>query len=150
MTKLSSLARTRWLQETRRSKQRDFYLAQHGSAAGLNGLNLGHLHRGATEAGRKLRDVEEDAGSRLHGTKLSTRGATDAASSDTDRLLERTVLLGVVAVGAEGAVGGGGRSEALGELASRRGRVRLGGVVDVGCELGSKLLAKRETASHLG
>lgn len=44
------------------------------------------------------------------------------------------MLLGMVAVGAEGVVagGGGGGSEALGELAGGGGRVRLGGVVD-GC-----------------
>lgn len=108
-----------------------------GSTAGLDGLNLSHVERSAVEAGGQLGCVEIDASGRGDGAQIGTGGAANAGAR-TDRLLEGTVLLGVVAVGAEGAVAGGsgGRAgEALGELASGRGGVRLGGVVNRGCEV---------------
>jgi hypothetical protein len=84
------------------------------------------------EASGELRDVKGNALRRLDGTEGGSGGAAEA------RLLERTVLLDVVAVGAEGLVGGDSiavsvAGPGLGELLDSRGRVRLGGVVDVGC-----------------
>lgn len=108
-----------------------------GGTAGLDGLNLSHVEGGAVEAGGQLGGVEVDARGRSDGTQVGTGGAANAGAR-ADGLLEGTVLLCVVAVGAEGAVaGGGGRGadEALGELAGGRGGVRLGGVVDRGCKV---------------
>lgn len=87
----------------------------------------------ATESGRKLGEVEEDTLGGIDRAKLGTRGATDASLSAADGLLERTVLLGMVAVGAErGVARRAAGGEGLGESTSRRGRVRLGSVVDGG------------------
>jgi hypothetical protein len=109
---------------------------QESSAAGLDGLDLGQIDRCPVEAGRKLGAIEEDALGGSNGTKLRARSAANARVwREADGLLERTVLLGVVAVGAEGGVAGGrgGCAEAFGELARGRGRVRLGRVVDGSC-----------------
>jgi hypothetical protein len=104
-------------------------------AAALNGLNLGNVEGDAAEARGELGEVEEHALGGVDGAELGARGAADAAGG-ADRLLERTVLLGVVAVGAEGGVAGGAvvavGAEGLGERAVGGGRVRLGGVVDRG------------------
>jgi hypothetical protein len=108
-----------------------------GGTAGLDGLNLSHVERGAVEAGGQLGGVEVDASGRSDGAQVGT-GGTANANVRADGLLEGTVLLGVIAVGAEGAVAGGsggGAGKALGELAGGRGGVRLGGVVDRGCEV---------------
>lgn len=83
------------------------------------------------EASGELRDVKGNALRRLDGAEGGSGGSAEA------RLLEGTVLLDVVAVGAEGLVGGGSiavsvAGPGLGELLDSGGRVRLGGVVDVG------------------
>lgn len=108
-----------------------FDLTHQGGTAGLNGLNLVEGNRVAAEALRELGKVEEDAVGGSDRAKLGTRGAANASLSTADGLLERTVLLGMVAVGAEGGVArrAAGR-EALGEVTSGRSRVRLGRVVD--------------------
>jgi hypothetical protein len=90
------------------------HLPEEGSAARLDSLNLGHVERLVTEAGRKLREVEEDAVRRLDRAQFGTSGTANAASRSANCLLKRTVLLGVVAVGAEGAVARA-RAEAIGE-----------------------------------
>jgi hypothetical protein len=53
-----------------------------------------------------------------------------------DRLTERSELLGVVAVRAEGCVGGRLGGEGLGKRVCWGGRVRMRRVVDRGCEVG--------------
>lgn len=83
------------------------------------------------EAGRELREVEGDALGSVDGAKRGSAGAAEA------RLLKGTVLLGVVAVGAEGLVGRGRvavtvASPRLGKLLDSGGRVGLGGVIEVG------------------
>lgn len=109
------------------------YLADHGSTARLDSLNLGHVDWAATESGGKLGEVEEHALGGIDRAKLGTRGTANASLSAADGLLERTVLLGMVAVGAErGVARRAARGEGLGEGASRRGRVRLRSVVDGG------------------
>lgn len=80
------------------------YLAEHGSTTRLDSLNLGQVDWAATESGGKLGEVEEDALGSLDRAKLGARGTTNAGLSAADGLLERTVLLGMIAVGAERAV----------------------------------------------
>lgn len=106
-----------------------------GSAARLDGLDLGEVDGGPAKAGGQLGQVEEVALGGSDGAQFGAGGAADAALG-ADRLLQRAVLLGVVAVGAEGGVAGPGvarvavGAERLGEAAGGRGRVRLGSVVD--------------------
>lgn len=110
---------------------RETYLTEESSAAGLDSLDLSGVEGSAVEASGELRDVKGNALRRLDGAEGGSGGSAEA------RLLERTVLLDVVAVGAEGLVGGGSiavsvAGPGLGELLDSGGRVRLGGVVDVG------------------
>lgn len=99
------------------------------------------------EASGELRDVKSNALGRLDGAEGGSGGSAEA------RLLERTVLLDVVAVGAKGLVGGGSiavsvAGPGLGELLDSGGRVRLGGVVDVGRNgSGTEELDERSTLS---
>lgn len=111
-------------------------LTDEGSTAGLNGLDLGSAESSAAEACRELGDVECDT---LRGVNRAEAGAGGTANTtvSANGLLQRTVLLGVVAVGAEGSVSGRGRAvavvgEVLGERSGRGGRVRLGRMVNVG------------------
>ena len=109
-------------------------LSEKGGAAGLDSLNLSNVEGCAVEAGGKLGSVKVDALGGGDGAELSTGSAADACRG-ADGLLEGAVLLGVVAVGAEGGVAGGGSSaagETLGELARGGGGVRLRAVVDGG------------------
>lgn len=113
------------------------HLADEGSTAGLNGFDLSSGEGSATEAGRELGDVKGNAVGSTNRAEAGARGTTDAALS-ANGLLEGTMLLGVVAVGAERGVSGGSRaisvvSEALRERAGGRGGVRLGRVIDIGC-----------------
>lgn len=113
-------------------------LTKHSSAARLDGLNLGQLDGGATEAGRQVGDVEVDALWGLDGAQLGARGAANASIEAANRLLQGAVLLRVVTVGAKGRVARGRGAaavggEGLGKLAGGRGRVRLGGMIDRCC-----------------
>lgn len=92
---------------------------EESSTPGLDSLDLGQVDGCPSEAGRELGGVEEGARGGGDGAQFRARGAANARLSETDGLLEGAVLLGMVAVGAEGGVaGGGGRGpEALGELA---------------------------------
>lgn len=102
------------------------------------------------EAGGELRDVKVDAVGCADAAEGRAGSATNARVG-VDGVLEGTVLLGGVAVGAEAGVAGGGVAVAvagprLGELASGRSRVRLGRVVDVGRNgSGTKELDERST-----
>lgn len=111
-------------------------LAEDGSAARLDGIDLGGRQGAALEAGGELRGIEENTMGGLDSAESSTAGGTDTAVS-ADGLLERAMLLDVVSVGAEGGVARGGGAVAvagpgLGELAKGRSGMRLGSVVDVG------------------
>ena len=110
--------------------------SEQGSAAALEGLNLGLGDGGAPEAGGQLVAVKVDALRGLDGAQVGAGGAADAGvGGGLDGLAEGAELLSVVAVGAEGAVGGGllvVLGEVLGEGVGGRGRVRMGRVVD-GC-----------------
>lgn len=74
------------------------------------------------EAGRELRDIKGNTLGRVNGAELVARGATNTSLNAADGPLKRAVLLGVITVGAEGVVSGGGISvavecgETLGEL----------------------------------
>jgi hypothetical protein len=98
------------------------HLTKDGGAARLDGLNFAQVDRLAAEAGRELGDVESNALGREDRAQSVARGAANA-SVRADGLLEGTVLLSVVTVGAEGGVGGSsiaaavGSCEALGKLA---------------------------------
>lgn len=88
------------------------------------------------EPGRELGDVEEDALRGSDSTESGTRGPANAVVQ-ADGVLERAMLLGVVAIRAEGGVSRASRAvsvdgEVLRELSGGRGGVRSGGVVDVG------------------
>jgi hypothetical protein len=110
---------------------RETHLTEESSAAGLDSLDLSSIEGSTMEAGRELGNVEGDT---LRSVDRAQRGCTAATKA---RLLKRTVLLNVVAVGAEVLVGrsciavsvAGPR---LGELLDSRGGVGPGGVVDVG------------------
>lgn len=111
-------------------------LAEESSAARLDGIDLSSSQGAALEAGGESRGIEQDTLGGLNAAERSTASTANAAAG-TDCLLERTMLLGVVAVGAEGSVGRGSRAVSvagpgLGELAEGRGGMRLGSVVDVG------------------
>jgi hypothetical protein len=110
---------------------RERYLTEESSTAGLDSLDLGSVEASTVEAGRELREVEGNALGSVDGAKRGSAGAAEA------RLLKGTVLLGVVAVGAEGLVGSGSltvtvASPRLGKLLDSGGRMGLGGVVEVG------------------
>lgn len=96
------------------------------ATARLNGLDLGLGERLATEAGGELVTVKVEALNRLDGAESTAGSATNAGKLRADGLAEGTVLLGVLAVGAEG----GGRTPVGRKGVGGRGRVRLGGVVD--------------------
>lgn len=91
-------------------------------AARFDGFDLAQVDGLAVEAGRELRDIKGDALGRSNGAELVARGATNASFNAADGPLKRAVLLGVVTVGAERVVSGGGISvtvvcgETLGEL----------------------------------
>jgi hypothetical protein len=113
---------------------RETDLTEESSAARLDSLDLGSVEGSAVEASRELRNVK---GNTLGSVDRAQRGSAGAAEA---RLLKRTVLLDVVAVGAEVLVGSDGITVSvagprLGELLDARGGVRLGGVVDVGCRI---------------
>ena len=114
-----------------------FLLRLSKATARLNSLDLGLGERLATEAGGELVAVKVEALGGLDGAKGGAGGATNAGLLTADGLTEGTVLLGVLAVGAEG----GGRAPVGGERVGGRGRVRLGGVVDGSCRTKSGMLA---------
>jgi hypothetical protein len=110
---------------------RETHLTEESSAARLDSLDLSSIEGSTMEASRELGNVEGDT---LRSVDRAQRGCAAATKA---RLLKRTVLLNVVAVGAEVLVGrnciavsvAGPR---LGELLDSRGGVGPGGVVDVG------------------
>lgn len=110
---------------------RETHLTEESSAARLDSLDLSSVEGSTVEASRELGNVESDT---LRSVDRAQRGC---AATTKARLLKRTVLLNVVAVGAEVLVGrsciavsvAGPR---LGELLDSRGGVGPGGVVDVG------------------
>lgn len=111
-------------------------LREEGGTARLDGLDLGSVQALSVEAGGELRDVKVDAVGGVDAAEGRAGAATNTRVG-VDGVLEGTVLLGGVAVGAEAGVAGGGVAVAvagpgLGELANGRSRVRLGRVVDVG------------------
>lgn len=118
--------------QERAGKRFGHYLAQEGSTPRLNGLNLGEINGLAAETGRELGNVKEDAGRGSHGTQICARGTANARLAGSNGLLQRTMLLGVISVGAEGGVaaGGGTGGKGVRQLAGGRGRVRLGGVIN--------------------
>lgn len=89
------------------------HLTKDGSAARLDGLNFAQVDRLAAEAGRELGDVESNALGGQDRAQLVARGAANA-SVRANGPLERTVLLSVVTVGAEGRVGGSSITAAVG------------------------------------
>jgi hypothetical protein len=106
-------------------------LRPQGSTARLDGLNLGGGKGLAVEALRKLVAVKVDTLGGLDRGELRGRCAANAGVGGGDGLAQRTKLLRVVAVRAEGGVG---RSKGLGELVGGRRRMRLGSVVNRRCE----------------
>jgi hypothetical protein len=109
------------------------YLTQEGSASRLDGLDLGKIDGDSSEACGQLGNVKGGALGGRDGAQLRTRATANACLADANCLLKRTVLLGVVTIGAEGGVtrgAGTASSEVLGQLAGRRGRVRLRRVVN--------------------
>lgn len=90
-------------------------LTNKGGTARLDGLDLCEVDRGATEAGRQLGHVEEDAVGGLDRAQASTGRATNTTLGEGNRLLEGTVLLGTVTVGAERGVRS--RGKGFGEFA---------------------------------
>lgn len=79
-----------------------------GRAAGLDGLNFGSRQGLAMETRGEVIAIEENPLGRGDWAKLGAGVAADA-SVHADGLAERAELLGVVAVGAEGGVGGAAR-----------------------------------------
>jgi hypothetical protein len=110
-------------------------LAEEGGTARLDGLDLLELDGCPAETGGELGGVEVHAGGCGYGAQGRAGSSTDAVGFRVaNALLEGTVLLGMVAVGAEGGVAGGRvGDEGRGELAVGGGWVRLGSVVDGGC-----------------
>ena len=88
-----------------RNRFRDSNSAKGGSTARLDCLDLSSVERCTLEASRELGEVEEDALGSVDGAQVGTSGTADATAG-TDALLEGTVLLSVIAVGAEGGVAG--------------------------------------------
>lgn len=82
-------------------RKRRNHLADQSSTTGLDGFNLSQVDGCSAESCWKLRDIEEDSRRRADRTKLGSRGAANAAFSAADGLLERSVLLGMITVGAE-------------------------------------------------
>lgn len=117
--------------------RREVYSAEQGGAAGLDGLDLGEVDGGPAEAGGQVVPVEEDALGGLDGAHL-VAGHHAHARGAAGGLAQGAVLLGVVAVAAEGIVrvaagGAAALAEVSGQRPGRGLRVRMGGVVDVGC-----------------
>lgn len=110
---------------------RETHLTEESSATRLDSLDLSSIEGSTVEASRELGNVEGDT---LRSVDRAQRGC---AATTKARLLKGTVLLNVVAVGAEVLVGrsciavsvAGPR---LGELLDSRGGVGPRGVVDVG------------------
>ncbi len=102
-----------------------------GSTSRLDRLDLGQGQGRAAEPSRQVVAVEEATLRGRYWAEIRTRVAANAAAADRDGLAERSVLLGMVAVGAEGVVRGlvGGR-ERGGKRLRRRLGVRVRGVVD--------------------
>lgn len=75
-------------------------------AARLNSLDLGRSEGLAVEARRKLVAVKEDALGGGNGPKVRAGRPADTTSVGLDGLAKRAELLGVVAICAEGRVGG--------------------------------------------
>lgn len=115
------------------------------ATAGLDSLNLGLGERLATEAGGELVAVKVEALGGLDGAKSGAGRATNAGLLTADGLAKGAVLLGVLAVGAEG----GGRTPVGGERVGGRGRVRLGSVVDGSCWTKSKMSARHPKTPRL-
>lgn len=140
-------------------------LSNESSTAGLDSLDLAQVNGSAAKASGELGHIKEDACRRSDGAQVGAGGTTNA-SIGTDGLLERAMLLGVVAVRAEGRVASGSgavsvASEGLREGAAGGRRVRTGGVVngrrngartnelDQGRALGvSSSLAERASREH--
>lgn len=109
--------------------------APDSSTTRLDSLDLGEVNWSTAETSGELRGIEVDTLGRVHIAELRTSRATNTTNSGADGLLQGTVLLGVVAVAAEGGVAGGTVAVAVGgevgrQLTLGRGRVRLGSVVD--------------------
>jgi hypothetical protein len=126
-------------------------LREEGGTARLDGLDLGSVQALSVEAGGELRDVKVDTVGGVDAAEGRAGAATNTRVG-VDGVLEGTVLLGGVAVGAEAGVAGGGVAVAvagpgLGELANGRSRVRLGRVVDVGCKMLAEGEARRGNKS---
>lgn len=83
------------------------HLADESSTAGLNGLDLSGAEGSTAEASGELRDVEGNARGSVDRAEAGAGGTANTILK-TDGLLERAVLLGMVSVGAEGGVSGGG------------------------------------------
>ncbi len=104
-----------------------------GSTSRLDRLDLGQGQGRAAEPSRQLVAVEEATLRGRYWAEIRARVAANAAAADCDGLAKRSVLLGMVAVGAEGVVRGllGGRGrERGGKRLRRRLRVRVRGVID--------------------
>lgn len=95
------------------------HLRVHASATCLNGFHLSLAEGQTTETGGELGTVEELAVPRADGAKGVAGGTTDAAGVERGAT-ERTVLLGLCAVGGEG----------VGESSNWRGGVNARSVVD--------------------
>ena len=102
-----------------------------GSTSRLDRLDLGQGQGRAAEPSRQVVTVEEATLRGRYWAEIRARVAANAAAADRDGLAKRSVLLGMVAVGAEGVVRGlvGGR-ERGGKRLRRRLGVRVRGVVD--------------------
>lgn len=94
----------------------------HSCTTRLNSLNFAQIDGLAAEAGRELRDIKGNALGRVDRAELVARGATNASISVADGLLEGTVLLDVVTVGAERVVSGSSITLAVvcGEIFGKR------------------------------
>lgn len=90
-------------------------LTNQGGTARLDGLDLCEVDGSAAEAGRQLGHVEEDAVGGLDRAQASTGRTTNTTLGEGNRLLEGTVLLGTVTVGAERGVRS--RGKGFGEFA---------------------------------
>ena len=107
------------------------HLREQGSAACLDGLNLGGCQRGAVEARRKLVAVKVDALGSGNGAEVGTGLAANASVGSCDGLAKRAKLLRMIAIRAESGVR---RLERLGEGVGRRFRMGLRCVVDRDCQ----------------
>lgn len=92
---------------------------------GLNCLDLGFSPCHTLEAPRKLGAVEEGALSSLNRAERGSRRSADVASRELGALVQRAVLLGLLAVACEG----------IGKRLGGRCRVNLGSMVDLCCRM---------------